>query len=310
MDILYISLFQHLTISAGYVPVAVRGSKAQELLCYLLLFRTRVHSREILAEQLWQEARPEQSRANLRRTLWQLRELIRNRCSMDPDLVLNVEQEWIQLAKGSQISLDVAELEQAYAAVQGLRGDSIDVVQADRLRRAVELYTGDLLEGWYQDWCVHERHRLQFMYLALLDKLIDYCVERGDTEAGIRYCLRAIEYDPTRERAHRRLMELYHLAGDRNAAITQFARCKEILKIELDVEPDPLTTETYLRIGGMCQGSITSVAERLQGYQTAIATLQRQIDQDIRRLNGMLNNAQSHTHGSKLPAGSVQGYTM
>ena len=284
---LHISLFQHLTIKAGSEPVAVRGSKVQELLCYLLLFRTHVHSREVLAELLWQDARPEQSRRNLRKVLWRLRQLIRNDCAMDPDLVLNVDQDWIRFAEGSQISLDVTELEQAYAAVEGLAGDSMDDVQAERSRLAVELYQGDLLEGWYQDWCVHERHRLQFQYLALLDKLIDYCLARDYSEAGIRYCLQVIAYDPTRERAHRRLMELYSLAGDRAAAIAQYARRKEILRTELGVEPAPSTTETYLRIGGIYQGNIVSAAERLQGYQSAIATLQRQIDQDIRQLNAI-----------------------
>ena len=34
------------------------------------------------------------------------------------------------------------------------------------------LYRGDLLTGWYQDWCLIERERYQCMFVSLLDKLM------------------------------------------------------------------------------------------------------------------------------------------
>jgi len=40
------------------------------------------------------------------------------------------------------------------------------------LQEAVRLSYADLLEGWYQDWCLYERERLQNIYLLILDKLM------------------------------------------------------------------------------------------------------------------------------------------
>jgi hypothetical protein len=37
----------------------------------------------------------------------------------------------------------------------------LNEAQAQLLKDAVNLYCGDLLEGWYQDWCLFERERLQ-----------------------------------------------------------------------------------------------------------------------------------------------------
>src|SRR5438128_1039451 len=57
------------------------------------------------------------------------------------------------------------------------------------------LYRGDLLEGWYSDWCLYERERLQHMYLAMLDKLMEYSESHQEYETGQTYGMRALRYD-------------------------------------------------------------------------------------------------------------------
>jgi two-component SAPR family response regulator len=93
----------------------------------------------------------------------------------------------------------------------------------------VALYHGDLLEDWFQDWCLYERERLQNIYLAALDKLMDYCEASRDYDAGLAYGTRILRHDLARERTHRRLMRLYYLAGDRTSALRQYDRCVQIL---------------------------------------------------------------------------------
>jgi len=143
---------------------------------------------------------------------------------------------------------DVAQFERAYRQVEDVAGEAIDPATAARIEAAVELYRGDLLEGWYQEWVLFERERLERMYLALVDKLISHCAAHGRYEAGIGYGMRALRHDPARERTHRRLMRLHHLAGNRSEALHQYALCVETLRRELDVTPSERTNEVYRRI--------------------------------------------------------------
>lgn len=98
------------------------------------------------------------------------------------------------------------------------------------IQNAVQLYQGPLLEGWYQDWCLYERERLQSMYLAMLDELMGYCEVRHDYETGLLYGMGIMSYDWARERTHRRLMRLHYLNGDRAAALRQYEQCAVALK--------------------------------------------------------------------------------
>ncbi|HEU4391593.1 MAG TPA: BTAD domain-containing putative transcriptional regulator, partial [Blastocatellia bacterium] len=160
--------------------------KAQELLSYLLLFRGRSHSREALASLLWGDTSTAQSRKYLRKALWQLQNGLKTLGGGDAPLLL-VDQEWIGLDGLSELWLDVAAFEEAYAAAGDTPGHKLDPTEAGALEKAAALYSGDLLLGWYQDWCLYERERLQNMYLMILDKLIGYCDANRKYEAGLAY---------------------------------------------------------------------------------------------------------------------------
>src|SRR5678816_4387683 len=126
--------------------------------------------------------------------------------------------------------------------------DRLDAEKALGLKDAVTLYNDDLLPGYYQDWVLFERERLQNMYLLMLDKLIVYLQFHGDYEVAQGYGATILRYDPARERTHRQMMHLYSLAGDRTSALRQFERCALALKQELGVRPERKTVELYERI--------------------------------------------------------------
>ena len=121
-------------------------------------------------------------------------------------------------------------------------------MQAQSLEKAVGLYKGDLLEGWYQDWCLYERERFRTMFLAMLDKLMSHAEAKGILEIGLELGERILRFDRARERTHWRIMRLHHLAGDRTAALRQYTRCVAILEKELGVQPSKRTTALYEQI--------------------------------------------------------------
>jgi DNA-binding SARP family transcriptional activator len=116
------------------------------------------------------------------------------------------------------------------------------------IQQAVELYRGDLLEGWYMEWCLLERERLQSMYLQLLDKLASYYEASGEYESGLLCGARALRCDRAREHTHHMLMRLHYLAGDRTGALRQFDRCMAALREGLGVSPSERTLELYRQI--------------------------------------------------------------
>lgn len=234
-----ITLFGPFELHQDGRPVqGLDARKAQELLAFLLIQRSRAHSREYLAELLWGQREPVQSKKYLRQTLWQVQSALAAQSSHpDEAALLALDGEWIRYNEHCAIHLDVAVFEQAYGQAEGIAGGDLDAQRADALRQAAQLYRGDLLQGCYEDWCIFERERLQTMYLGMLDKLIDCCQEHGQYEMGLGYGATILRYDRARERTHRRMMRLHYLAGDRTSALRQYDQLTQALREELDVQP-------------------------------------------------------------------------
>jgi DNA-binding SARP family transcriptional activator len=232
----------------GRIAPGLHPRKSQELFAYLLLHNDRPHSREILANLMWPRSTTQQARKYLRHTLWQLQSALDPADRIDGTGVLSVDHDWLQINPQVDVWLDTAELERAYLVVQGISGREFDSQQSETVQQALALYRGDLLEGWYDDWCLFERERLQRLYLALLGKQMIYCEMHGDYELGLDCGNRALQCDVAYERIHRRMMRLHYLAGDRTGALRQYQRCVAFLREELDVEPSARTLSLYDRI--------------------------------------------------------------
>ncbi|MFN2141155.1 MAG: BTAD domain-containing putative transcriptional regulator [Candidatus Promineifilaceae bacterium] len=243
-----IHLFREFEATCGdHVIDSLGSKKACELFCYLLINRGRPFTRERLSGLLWPETSETQAKQYLRQTLWQLQSAL-DEASDAHDCLLSVESEWISIDLSEQVWLDVGQFEQAYRETQGGNGRLPDAHQVAQLETAVALYRGDLLENWYQDWCVFERERLQNMYLSMLDKLAGYYEATINFQAGLDCATALLRLDIAHERTYRRLMRLYYYAGDRSSALRQYQRCEKVLEQELDVKPSQQTLQLLEQI--------------------------------------------------------------
>ena len=285
--------------------------KVQELFCYLLLHRNHSLPRETLAGLLWPDTTTIQSKKNLRQALWQLQSALGSQTEPINDRVLLVEPEWVQLNSEADIWLDVVIFEKAFDLVQKVPGHELDAQRVQVLQDAVQLYQGPLLEGWYQDWCLLERERLQNMYLTMLDKLMGYCEVCRDYETSLLYGMRIMCYDRAREPTHRRLMRLYYLLGDRAEALRQYERCAAALEEELGVRPSKSTVALYKQIQAdqldepksivalretdpsikAVTPSLLEVLGNLSYLQETLADLQAQVQQSIQQVELVLSNS-------------------
>lgn len=283
----------------------IQSAKAKELFCYLLLHRNRFHSREILASLLWADYTTAQSKKCLRQTLWQLQQDLHNLLPNAQNSPLQVDGEYLQLDPNVEMWLDVDLLERAFGSVRSVAGENMDENQAQLLRDAVSFYCGDLLEGWFQDWCIYHRERLQSMHLAMLDKLMAYCEIHQDYENGLSFGQRLLLQDNAREKTYYRLMRLYYLAGDRAGALRQFHRCEAALQADLGVKPAKRTLELYEQIrsdkldvcpfaqpeaerqsAGVVPRAFLS---RLRTLRGVLSTLQQRLKRDIDELDRALH---------------------
>ncbi|HEY6540672.1 MAG TPA: BTAD domain-containing putative transcriptional regulator [Ktedonobacteraceae bacterium] len=273
--------------------------KVQELFCYLLLHRDHSLPRETLASVLWPDTTTALSKKSLRQTLWQLQSALGTQNEATSERILMVESEWIRLNPEADFWLDIAVVEHAFDLAQKVPGRELDTQMARVLQEAVQLYQGPLLEGWYADWCLYERERLQGIYLTLLDKLMGYCEAQRDYETGLLYGMRILCYDRTRERTHRRLMRLHYLHGDRAAALRQYEQCSMALEEELGANPSKGTVVLYEQILAdqldvpeparvpieisheISEFLLPVILNRLLQLQAALSDLQNQLGQSI-----------------------------
>jgi len=223
----------------------LQARKVQELLGYLLLGRNKPVQREKLADKLWPHVDTSHSKKYLRQALWQLQKAGE---ALDPPparRLLVVDQEWIGINPKADIQVDVAEFEQTYeVSVHAPRGDLSPELRS-RFEAAVELYRGDLLDGWYHDWCLTHQELYRSMYLVILDKLMVDAEILRNFDVGLGYGRKALEQDPANERTHMRMMRLHQQAGDRTAALRQFELCQQALQADLGVAPDADTVRLY-----------------------------------------------------------------
>lgn len=299
-----VSLFGKFNIDSGGERTYIRARKVQELLIYLLVFRNQPQPRESLSEALWADEPAPISRKNLRQTLWHLQSTFKEFKSPS-GFELLIEDGWIHIRLPTDFWLDTAEFEEVFNRVNHKQARELSAADFSAMQYAVNLYTGDLLEGWYQDWCIFERERFQMMNLMLLDKLVQYCEIHRKYDVGIAHAWQILRHDHAYERAHRQLMRLYALSGDRTQALHQYQRCAHALQLELGVEPslktrqlfDQIQADTFAAFSGREKAgphshedapSIESVLRRLEQLSSALKRMESEIQEEIGVLEKML----------------------
>lgn len=222
-----------ITRSGESVPVDTR--KAIALLAYLAVSAASA-SRDRLCAMFWPESSQQRARSALRRTLSSLRKAI------GPEAVT---------ADRESVSLEAARL-------------GVDVVQFAKLiregsppalRRAADLYRGDLLSGFsirsspeFEDWHRAESERFRREADDVFARLAEMSAAEGDHVAAIRLAERRLELDGLNEPAHRLVMLAEARAGRRDRAIERYRTAVRILEEELGVPPLPETTRLYEEI--------------------------------------------------------------
>lgn len=230
----------------GQFDVRVEGKRAviptraaQTLLAFLALNAGAAQRREKLAGLLFPEMSDENARSNLRHALWRVRKAISSPLSAERGYLL-AEELTITFNPDADYWLDVAQLERASTAY-----DSVN-----ELISGLTLYRGELLPGFYDDWAVLERERVQAMFEGRMQQLLELLIGEQRWLTVLEWGERWIALGQTPEPAYRALMIAHGAQGDKAKVALDYERCVERLREDLGVEPSADTRALYETLAG------------------------------------------------------------
>ena len=188
-------------------------------------------TRRLIRQLLWSESAPSAASANLRSMLMriQLREI--------EDGFSLLDANWNSVALARTADLDLVRFFDA------ARGDTLE-----DFITLCDLYRGELLDGMdfdggLNDWLQTERNRIRQQFSKAGTALIE---DRSiDRRASLMVAQRVIEVDPYHEPAHRALMQGYADSGEQVRVRETYLALKNRLASDLNVDPQPETTDLY-----------------------------------------------------------------
>ena len=199
--------------------------KSQSLLAYLILHRDQPQPRDRLATLFWGDRPERRARRSLSTALWHIR-----RCLPDDRRILS-DLYTVQCDPRAALWLDVDEFRSLV---------SLDDIAS--LQSAVELWRGDFLDGFYDDWIVNERYRLEALYLEALARLTAGHEREGNHENALASALR---HDQTCEQYNLHLRQLLHVGY--KIAAEMGTRFTEALRKHEDVIAQNVSGNIYDR---------------------------------------------------------------
>ncbi len=234
-------------------PVAFDTRKAMALLA-LLCLAEGPRPRDVLADLMWPDADLAHARGALRRTLSSVRG------ALGPEHLVATRDQ-VSLLRGDGLAVDVDTFRAARAS-----GD---------LAGALAAWGGDLLEGFvvrdapdFEEWLETSAAALRRELAATLGALAAEREAVGDEVAALDAVRRWLALDPLHEPAHRALIRLLALTGDRAGALVRYRACVRILSRELGVPPLRETTALYEAIN---EGTFEGRPERAASVPDPVA---------------------------------------
>lgn len=206
--------------------------KTGALLGYLAYHLGQNIPRSVLIEIFWEDKEPAQGSQSLRHALSSLRRQLEPP-GTSPGTVIEADRFRVRL-NFDTVTTDVAEFNAAIQAAASSRSSSERILH---FTRAVQLYRGELMPGYYENWILPEQLKLEEQFFQAIESLLQLWEEEGEYERAIAAAQGAVKIDPLREEIHLALMRLYIVAGQSAVALHQFAELETLMRERLGAAP-------------------------------------------------------------------------
>jgi serine/threonine-protein kinase len=240
------------------VPVSAQQKRSLGLLAILALAGRQGFPRDRIEAYLWPESSAPLARHSLDQTVYAIRH------ALGSELILSTARE-LRL-NPDLIQVDAWEFEEA--------------IRGRRWAAAVERYKGTLLDGFhfadsreFESWIDSERARLRAEYQTALQFLASAAAEAGDHSQSVAWWRRLANSDPLSATAAKRLMLALATAGDRAGAVKQARLYQELVRQDLEIEPDSEieSLAESLSHPAIAETAVSPVVEKLSHDRVASA---------------------------------------
>src|SRR5882762_10180790 len=236
------------------VPVAAQQKRPLGLLAILGLGGKPGLSRDRIEAYLWPESSGARAQHALDQTVYAIRH------ALGSDVIVATGRE-LRL-NPDLVRVDVWEFEQA--------------IRASQWTVAVGRYKGPLLDGFHfadshelESWIDTNRTRLRLEYQKALEFLANVAAEASDHSQAVMWLRRLANSDPLSAGATKKLMLALAAAGDRAGAVKHARLYRELVRQELEMEPD---AEIADLAAALSRPAITATVDRAVSPQTPSVT--------------------------------------
>jgi DNA-binding SARP family transcriptional activator len=216
-----------LSVDRDGVELALPKRRPARLLLGWLALHPGSHARSMVASSLWPNVLDESARTSLRTALSALRSAIGGS-------VLSASRERIGL--DGEVTVDWREFQQ--------------IASEGRALDALDLYSGELLAGFDEEWALSARDAFRDQVGVMLASLAADAATAGESTRAISFARRRAALDPLDEQAHADLMRRLADAGDRAGALNLYERLAERLRRELGIAPSSAVRQLAAELRG------------------------------------------------------------
>ncbi len=257
-----------------HLPPVAQQKRRVGLLAILALGGRQGMSRHRIEAYLWPDSDAARARHALDQAVYAIRRILGS------DLILATGQEL-------RLNPDVARADV---------WEFDDAIRAREWAAAVAIYKGTLLDGYQfgesrelEAWIDAERARVLLEYQTAIELLANRSAEAGDHSQDVTWRRKLASSDPLSAERTKKLMLALAAAGDRAGAVNQARRYQELVRQELEMEPD---AEIERLVSTLTYPSATETASKpAPSRQTATAPVTKE-------------PASSFAEGALAPAGS------
>jgi DNA-binding SARP family transcriptional activator len=262
-----ISLYDIKLVTFGGIEIYVRGIPASEdkwirkksklLLVYLLINREQKHTKDKIMNLFFGDLSPTSAENIFHQAITNIRNVVKP-YSEAPDEQLSFkgkktkyekppviassesfiqyEDKILRIAPGYNYFVDVNEFMKLSNLVKS-PGTNI-TEKENYAKRAVKLYQGEFLPGYYDDWVEELRMSLQNRFIGLCEELLAILRENLKFDEIILYAEKLITEDKLHEEAYISLIEAYQKTGNIDMAKKKFSRLLKNYEEEYGEKPD------------------------------------------------------------------------
>lgn len=207
-----------------------RTTKAKDLFIYLLHNHGHTNRKAELVDAFWGDLSEDRAYSQLYTAIYHIRKTIR--IFDDHFSLRSLHEGYILDIKN--VSIDIVEWENKLKLLNEINNSTIS-----EWEKVMEIYTGNILEGYDILWIESERFRLEKIWIKTAFQIADFYKTTKNIENAERWYLNICNFRPEEEEAHLQLMQIYESLGLGLLIDHQYNTLRNISNdLEIDISPD------------------------------------------------------------------------